>query len=48
MSSRALLPIKLLIEGEDVVFLVDYELAVQFKKGLLTTEKLLAVIQAAA
>ncbi|MBM5282018.1 hypothetical protein HYN36_18160 [Vibrio parahaemolyticus] len=48
MSSHAVLPVKFVVNGEEVVLLIDYDVALQLRDGALTNAELQEMMKEAA
>ncbi|HFQ5010332.1 TPA: hypothetical protein ACGUQA_001138 [Vibrio vulnificus] len=48
MSSHAVLPVKFIVNGEEVVLLIDYDVALQLREGALTNAELQEMMKEAA
>ncbi|EVT81174.1 hypothetical protein [Vibrio parahaemolyticus] len=48
MSSHAVLPVKFVVNGEEVVLLIDYDVALQLREGVLTNAELQEMMKEAA
>ncbi|HFG1966628.1 TPA: hypothetical protein ACGF58_003568 [Vibrio cholerae] len=48
MSSHAVLPVKFIVNGEEVVLLIDYDVALQLRQGALTNAELQEMMKEAA
>ncbi|HBC3951000.1 TPA: hypothetical protein KD869_004821 [Vibrio parahaemolyticus] len=47
MSSHAVLPVKFVVNGEEVVLLIDYDVALQLRQGAVTDAELQETKEAA-
>ncbi|EII5671186.1 hypothetical protein [Vibrio vulnificus] len=48
MSSHAVLPVKFVVNEEEVVLLIDYDVALQLREGALTNAELQEMMKEAA
>ncbi|ENH0544110.1 hypothetical protein ABVS18_002816 [Vibrio parahaemolyticus] len=48
MSSHAILPVKFVVNGEEVVLLIDYDVALQLRQGTVTDAELQEMTKEAA
>lgn len=48
MSSHAVLPVKFIVNGEEVVLLIDYDVALQLREGALKNAELQEMMKEAA
>lgn len=48
MSSHAVLPVKFVVNGEEVVLLIDYDVALQLRQGAVTDTELQEMTKEAA